>query len=180
MFYILLADGFEEVEAIATIDMLKRGGVEITMAGLEKLTVTGSHGIGVLCDCLVGDISFDSVEGVILPGGLPGTTNLDNSPAVHKLLSYAFDNDKYICAICAAPSVLGQMGILKGKKAVCYPGYENELTGAILSDESVVRDGKVITAKGAGVTIDFGLEIVAALKGTDAAEKIRKGIQCRG
>ena len=118
-------------------------------------------------------------DAVVLPGGMPGTLNLEADKTVQGAIDYCVENKKYICAICAAPSILGHKGLLKGKEAICFPGFENDLTGAILSDKYVVTDGLIITARGAGVAVDFGLEIVKALKGEETAENVRKTIQCR-
>lgn len=178
MVYCFLADGFEELEAVGAIDMLKRADVEVVLVGVTGETVTGSHGIKFVADCLVEDITLsDDIEAVILPGGMPGTINLENCPEVQKAIEFCYDNNKFICAICAAPSILGHKGLLKGKNAICYPGFEKDLEGAVISEKHVVRDGNFITAKGAGVAAEFGLEIVAALVGAAAAENIFKAIQ---
>ncbi len=180
MIYCFLADGFEEVEALAVVDMIRRAGLTLETAGIGKKLINGAHSIRVECDCTEDEIVLDdTLEAVILPGGMPGTLNLENSATVQSAIDYAAMNNKFICAICAAPSVLGHKGLLEGKNAIAYPGFEKELEGAVISEEYVVRDGNIITAKGAGVAVDFGLEIVSALSGAEAAEKIRKAIQCR-
>ncbi|NCC86684.1 MAG: DJ-1/PfpI family protein [Clostridia bacterium] len=179
MIYMFLADGFEETEAIATADVLIRAGLEFKTVGVGDKTVTGSHGIKIesdLCDCRVS--TDDDISAVILPGGMPGTTNLKNSEVVISFLNFAVQNNILICAICAAPSILGSMGLLNGKKAVCYPGFEGELKGAILQEEAVCKDGNFITAKGAGAAIDFGLEIVKALDSEEKSIYIRESMQC--
>ena len=121
----------------------------------------------------------DELDGVILPGGMPGTLNLDASQAVHSAVDFAVSHQKLVCAICAAPSILGRKGLLSGKKAIAFPGFEKELEGAIISKDPVVKDGVFITAKGAGVAVDFGLEIVAALVSRAKSDEIRSSIKCR-
>lgn len=180
MVYCFLADGFEETEAIAPIDMLRRAGVTVKTVGVGKSVVTSSHSIPVTSDLADSELRLDEeLEGIILPGGMPGTLNLDASEVVHSAIDFALENGKLICAICAAPSILGRKGLLFGKKAIAFPGFEKELEGAIISAEPVVRDGNFITAKGAGVAVDFGLEIVAALVSRAKSDEIRSSIQCR-
>ncbi|MGN1081417.1 MAG: DJ-1/PfpI family protein, partial [Acutalibacteraceae bacterium] len=123
------------------------------------------------------ELDIDSTEGVIVPGGIPGTPKLEKVGTVHKAIDYAYSNDKYICAICAAPSILGHKGILKGRNATCFTGFEKELEGALLSDKKAVADGKIITAVGAGASFDFGFAILAAIKGADAAEKLKSAMK---
>lgn len=179
MVYCFLADGFEEVEAIAPIDMLRRAGVEVTTVGVGKRVIMGRHNIPVTADIEDSEFSADEdLEAVILPGGMPGTLNLDASQVVHGALDYAGEHGKLICAICAAPSVPGKKGLLSGREAIAYPGFEKELKGAVISKKHVVRDGNIITAKGAGVAVKFGLEIVAALVGREKSDEICEGIQC--
>ena len=180
MVYCFLADGFEEVEASAPIDMLRRAGVEVATVGVTGEVINGRHGIKVIPDLDIKDIVFDeNLEAVILPGGLPGATNLEESADVQKAIDFANENGRYICAICAAPQILGHKGLLKGKNAIAYPGFESELEGAIISDKYVVADGNIITAKGAGVATEFGLKIVGALRSEDLAEEICKAIQMK-
>lgn len=179
MFYIFLADGFEEVEAIATLDVIRRAGIEIKSVGIGNDVITGSHGMKFICDVTESEISADNnLQGIILPGGMPGTTNLMNSAVVNKFIDYCSENALFICAICAAPMILGRKGILNGRKAICFPGFEDELSGAEISEDFVCRDGNVITAKGMGSAVNFGLEIVAAIKGRDAADKLKSTLQC--
>ena len=180
MVYCFLADGFEEVEAISPVDMLRRAGVEVKTVGVTGDIVSSSHNIRVVPDISLSDVVLDeNLEAVILPGGLPGATNLEESAEVQKAIDFANENGKYICAICAAPQILGHKGLLKGKEAIAYPGFETELEGAKISEEYVVLDGNIITAKGAGVATEFGLKIVSALVGEDTAEKIGKAIQMK-
>jgi 4-methyl-5(b-hydroxyethyl)-thiazole monophosphate biosynthesis len=171
MIYMFLANGFEEVEALMPLDLMRRAGLEVKTVGIGSLDITGSHGITVKADMLDSDFSDNSPECVILPGGMPGTTNLDASPVVHKALDSALENDSLICAICAAPMILGKRGILKGKNATCFPGFEEYLEGATVGGRAV-RDGQVITGVGMGAALEFGIEIVAALCGRGAADKL--------
>ena len=176
MIYMFLADGFEETEAIAALDMRRRGGLDIRTVGVDKISVTGSHGITVVADIAGNELSDEIPEGVILPGGMPGTINLESSEIVTSLLKKTYDNGGLVAAICAAPSVLGHLGLLSGKKAVCYPGFEGELHGAELESSKTVTDGNVITACGAGAAIEFGLEVVRYFAGFDEADRVRKSI----
>lgn len=180
MVYCFLADGFEELEAIAPIDMLKRAGVEVITVGVTGKTVTGSHSISIVADIAVDEVKLTSeLEAVILPGGMPGTLNLEKSDAVQAAIDFAVSNDKYVCAICAAPSILGHKGLLNGKKATAFPGFEKDLDGSILNDDYVVCDGKFITARGAGVATEFGLKIVYELIGDKKSTEIKNIIQSR-
>lgn len=180
MVYCFLADGFEELEAIAPIDILKRAGVEVITVGVTGENVSGSHGICVSADISVDEMRLnDALEAVILPGGLPGAVNLENSSAVQSAIDFAAEKGAYVCAICAAPQILGHKGLLNGKEAIAYPGFEKELAGATISDASVAIDDKFITAKGAGVAVEFGLSIVSALKGQCVSDNIRYAIQMK-
>ncbi len=176
MVYVMLADGFEEVEAIEPIDILKRGGVEVTTVGVTGITVIGAHGIAVTADITLDDVKRDDMELLMLPGGM-GHELLDASNEVHALISYALSNGIYISAICAAPSILGKRMILEGKKATCFPGYEKYLYGAEVTGEKVVTDGKIITAKGAGAAAQFGFKMLEILKNKETADKIKETMQ---
>lgn len=178
MIYLFLADGFEEVEALAPLDILRRAGKEVITVGVTGKTVMGAHNIPVVADVTVDGISGNP-EAVILPGGMPGTTNLEACEAVKNAVQSAYDRGDLVCAICAAPSVLGHMGLLEGKKATCFPGFENDLYGAHVSGDSVCKDGNVITAKGAGVALEFGFAITEALCGSAMAKKLHDTMQCR-
>lgn len=178
MVYLFLANGFEEVEALAPLDILRRAGVEVTTVGIGGDVIRGAHGITVHAD--IPDVMFTDAKPdmVILPGGMPGSKNLDESRTVDTALKAAVRHNAYIAAICAAPMVLGRRGILEGKRATCYPGFEGELKGAILSADKVVSDGRITTAAGMGVAVDFGLELVKQLTGsTEPADTIRRTIQ---
>lgn len=178
MIYIFLADGFEEIEALCPLDIMLRAGLDVkTVSISDNEYVKGSHGITVKADMLIKDISIsDKPELVMLPGGMPGTKNLDSSKDVRSFIEDADKRGAYIAAICAAPSVLGNMGLLNGKEAVCYPGFEGSLKGAKLSESKVVKDGNIITAKGMGVSLEFALLIVATICGSEAADKIKMSV----
>ena len=179
MIYVFLAKGFEEMEALAPVDVLRRANIEVKTVGVTGKQVRGSHGISVTCDIVASEAVFDNLDGIILPGGLPGTTNLEADETVQKFIDYAAENGKIIGAICAAPMILGHKGLLRGKNAVCYTGFEKELEGATISEKYVVTDGKFITAKGAGVATEFGLKIVSVLKSKELADEIGKAIQMK-
>lgn len=178
MFYLFLAEGFEEVEALAPLDLLRRANIDVKTVGVGDNFIRGSHGVTVVCDMSTTGIEIpDNLDGVILPGGMPGTVNLEKDKTVQSFIDYAYENDKYLCAICAAPSILGHKGYLDSKEAICFPGYEEELVGAKISDKFVVRDGNFITAKGMGVANEFGLEIIAAVLGEERSKQIKGKIQ---
>ena len=206
MIVMFLAPGFEEVEALAPLDLLRRAGLEVLTVAVRRAetnrlvdelyrigvtaanlwdddrTVTGSHGITVTADINEGFLGRFlkedfSPEAIILPGGMPGTTNLDASPVVEQALELAAAKGSYLCAICAAPLILGKRGYLEGKRATCFPGFEEYLTGATVGGK-VIRDGKIITAAGMGVAMEFGLEIISTLVSPEKAAEIRSAIQC--
>jgi len=177
MVYLFLADGFEEIEALCVLDILRRAGVEIKTVGVSGKIANGAHQIPVTCDITQNELDVNAdFDMIILPGGLPGAHNLNDSPVVDAMISKAVQNDKFICAICAAPYVLGIRGVLKGKKATCYPGFEDKLTGAQAVDAGVVRDGKIITGRAMGSATDFALEIAEALCGKEQREKLKASI----
>ena len=177
MVYVFLADGFEEIEALSPVDLLRRAGVAVTTLGVGgKREIKGAHGITVLADAPDTDFADEAPTMVVLPGGMPGAANLDASPVVAKALANAAAAGGFLAAICAAPMVLGHKGYLAGKKATCYPGFEGELKGAETHRAPVVRDGNVITGAGMGVAAEFALELVAALCGKDKAALLEKGI----
>lgn len=178
MIYVFLANGFEEIEALATVDVLRRAELDVKTVGVGSKIVTGAHGIPVTADMEEADVRSDNMEMIVLPGGMPGTLNLEKSPTVRGFITHCAERQKYIAAICAAPSILGHMGLLKGHTAVCFPSYEGELTGAVLSSAPVCVSGKIITGKGAGVALEFGLCIVQELCGAQKAEAIFHSMQC--
>ena len=170
---IFLADGFEEIEALTVVDLLRRAEIEIITASIMgRKSVTGSHKITVEADTLLEDLDFDSIDMLILPGGMPGTTNLGECKALTDKIMEFDKKDKMLCAICAAPTVYGKLGILKGKKACCFPGRESDLLGADVQTTSVAKDGHFITSRGMGTAIDFGLAIIEHYQGKDAADEM--------
>lgn len=180
MVYMFLADGFEETEALVTLDMIRRAGICISTVGVGTVTPEGAHGIKVFADMSEKDFSLDECSGIILPGGMPGTENLYSSEIVRSAVTYCFDKGLITAAICAAPIVFGRIGFLSGKKAVCYPGFENELEGAVICSCECVADGTVITAKGAGCAFEFSHQIISQLKNEAAADKVIAEIQHKG
>ncbi len=176
MIYEFLADGFEEVEALTPLDMLRRAGADIkTVSITDSKEVTGAHGVAVKADMLISEAT-ELPELVVLPGGMPGAKNLRNSDAVCRIVTETWKKGGFIAAICAAPFILGELGLLNGKRATCYPGFEKSLTGAEVSSEKVVRDGKIITAAGMGVALAFGAELVSIFYGAETANKIMKSV----
>lgn len=177
MIYVFLADGFEETEAIAPIDILRRAKLEVKTVGVGTATPTGSHGIKVTADITESEVDLTAeLQLIVLPGGMPGTLNLDKSQTVHSAIKYCVDNDIPVGAICAAPSILGKPGLLSGRSAVCYPGFEQYLTGAEVLDVPCVTDGNFTTAAGAGAAIEFGLELVRVLCGEALSTELRSAI----
>ncbi|MBE6873066.1 MAG: DJ-1/PfpI family protein [Ruminococcus albus] len=180
MVYVFLANGFEELEALAPIDILRRAGVEVVTVGVDSTEITASHKVVFNADTTVDKITLDDkLEMIVLPGGMLGTLNLENNDYVQAAIDYCVKNDKYVSAICAAPSILGHKGLLKGRKAVCFPGFEKDLEGAEIAEIGVAEDGKFITAKGAGVCIEFALKLVEKLVSAEKADEIKRGIQCQ-
>ncbi len=179
MVYVFLAEGFEEIEALTPVDYLRRAGIEVKTAGITGKTVTGSHNVPVVCDIEGGDVKLnEDLEGIILPGGMPGTLNLEKSETVQEAVKYCMDNNRLVSAICAAPSILGHLNILNGKKAICFPGFEKDLYGAEIADAYAVTDGNIITAKGAGSASEFAFEIIKYLADKETAKKIKASVQC--
>lgn len=179
MVYLFLADGFEIIEALSPVDMLRRANIDVKTVGVTGKNVTSSCGITVAADIDIADVDLDSIDAVILPGGAVGVENLDNSKAVHQAIDTAVNADKYVCAICAAPSILGKKGLLDGVEATAYPTFMKYLDNADASEKYVVTDGKFITARGAGVSVEFGLEIVKALSSEEEANRVKDSIQCQ-
>lgn len=180
MIYVFLANGFEEIEALAPVDFLKRAGVEVLTVGVSGKYCRGAHGITVEADILMEDIVLDdNLQGVVLPGGMPGADNLDKCETVQKAVDYCVENKRIVSAICAAPFILGKKGLLKGTKATCFPGFEEYLEGAEILGNGVVTDGNIITAKGAGVAWEFGAAIAEKLAGKEKSDEILRGIQWR-
>ena len=180
MIYVFLANGFEEIEALAPVDFLLRAGIEVKTVGVSGKFCRGAHEINVEADILLEDVQLnDNLQGVILPGGMPGAENLNNSEDVQKAIDYCAENNKIIGAICAAPFILGRKGLLEDKNATCFPGFEDELKGASLVESGVIIDGNIVTAKGAGVAWEFGAAICSIITGEEKALQILRGIQWR-
>jgi 4-methyl-5(b-hydroxyethyl)-thiazole monophosphate biosynthesis len=158
---VFLAEGFEEIEALAVVDVLRRNNIEVeTISIQDSIYVTGGHKIEVKADKLFDEVNYNDVEMIVLPGGMPGTLNLQKHKKLEELIIKFANENKRISAICAAPSILGKLGILKDKRAICYPGYEKELIGAQICDEAVVIDNNIITSKSMETAIEFGFAIV--------------------
>ena len=181
MVYLFLAEGFEEIEALTPVDVLRRAGVDVTTVGVTGKCVTGSHGIPVTADVTADEAlplaAEKKVEMIVFPGGMPGAKNLDASPVTDRFIELAKEADAYICAICAAPMILGKRGLLEGRDATCYPGFEKYLEGAKYYEASVVVDGNYITSDGMGSALDFALQLVAALKGEGESERIAGSVR---
>lgn len=176
--YLFLANGFEEVEALTAVDLLRRAGIEcLTVSISKELAVTSSHNITIHADRLFEDGTLDDADMLILPGGMPGTLNLLAHKGLKELLCSCSAAGKYVAAICAAPSVLGAHGLLRGKKATCYPGFEEKLEEAICCKENVVQDGNIITSRGLGTAIEFALALITALADEHAAAGVATSIQ---
>jgi len=171
-----LAEGFEEIEALAIVDVLRRAEIEVVVAALQPGAVTSVRKISVLPDTTIDTISSDGFDMIILPGGQPGTDNLNNDPRIHRLLADFQATGKLIGAICAAPMILAAAGLLSGKRATSYPAYSNRLDGAVYDDRTVVTDGNIITSQGPGTAISFALAIVSRLTGERTAEEIAKAM----
>lgn len=180
MVYVLLGTGFEEVEAITPVDLLRRAGVSVATVGINGKVVYGSHGIGVEADLELGQLDLTALDMIVLPGGLKGVASIRASQAAMEAVRFAWENGKYTAAICAAPTVLADLGITQGRKATCYPGFEPDLDTSYATDTAaVVVDGRLITAASAGCAVPFGLALVAALKGGEAADAVAKQIVIR-
>ncbi len=179
MIAVLFAEGFEEVEALAPVDVMRRAGLDVTLAGVAGKEVTGSHGIRVGMDALAEDLDPDKLEALVLPGGGKGTENLEKSPVVQGLIDACTKKGKLIAAICAAPSILAHKGLLEGKEATAFPNFQDALAdgGAELSESYVCLDGSFLTARGMGVSTQFGLKLVETLVSREKAREIRSGIQ---
>ncbi len=174
MIYVFLADGFEECEALVPIDILRRAQIPVKTVGVGSKNITGSHGITVGCDLAEDEAVTDSLNGIILPGGMPGTLNLEKSEVVQSFIDYSAKNNLLIGAICAAPSILGHKGLLDGKKATCFTGFEKDLIGAVVHNEPVICDGNIITAFGAGAAFPFGFALLEALTDATTTEDFKK------
>lgn len=178
MIYLFLADGFEEIEALTTLDLLRRVGIEVTTVAVGKKVITGAHNIKIVPDIPEKKVLLnDKIKGIILPGGMPGTLNLNRSKKVEEAMEFCANKGRLIAAICAAPMIPGKKGLLNNRNAICFPGYEKDLEGAVIVPQSVCRDENFITAKGAGVSVQFAHKIIEYFKGTECADKLLEDIQ---
>lgn len=174
---VFLANGFEEIEGLTVVDLLRRADITVeTVSISDSLTVTGAHNISVLADTLISDAALSDGDMVVLPGGMPGTLHLANCKQVTDTVTEYFKTGKRVAAICAAPSILGDLGILKGKIACCYPGFEDRLTDAAVTGNEVEQDGTVTTSQGVGTAIPFALSLIEQLKDKNTADTIKKSI----
>lgn len=189
MYFLFLADGFEEIEALATVDVLRRANIKVNSVSIgknlnssENKKVEGANGVSVIADLdeneFANILESGNLEGIILPGGMPGTANLNNSELVLKAIRYCHENNKLIAAICAAPMILGEMRLLENKEAVCYPGFEENLYGAKIAKDPVCVQDNIITAKGPGVALEFGLKIVEFILSKEKADMVKSSMQC--
>lgn len=179
--YVFLADGFEEIEALTVVDVLRRAGVRVeTISVSGNEIVQGAHWISVKADTVYEEAKFDSVDMLVLPGGMPGTTNLKKHKGLNELLRAYDKEEKWIAAICAAPSILGELGMLNGRKACCYPSFEEKLAGAQVVEEPAVADGHIITGRGMGTAIPFALKLAEVLAGAQKAEQVKESILFEG
>ena len=179
MVYMLLGTGFEETEAIAPLDLLRRAGVEVTTVGLNGKIIYGGHGIGVEADIEIDQLDRNNLEMIILPGGLGGVASIRGCQAAMDAVRYAYENGKYTAAICAGPTVLADLGIVDGRNATCYPGCEGQMGSAKMVEAAAVTDGKLITGTSAGCAVPFGLALISALKGQEEADRIAQQIVIR-
>lgn len=177
MLYVMLADGFEETEMIAPLDMLRRADVEVVTVGVTGKEVVGAHGVIVTADILPEEVDVAACDGVILPGGMPGTTNLFASDFVREMIDACNQKGGLLAAICAAPMILGELGLLAGKCATCFPGFEEHLKGAAVTQEPVAIADNVITSRGAGTAFHFGAALVNYCKGVGEGEKLLSQMQ---
>lgn len=177
MVYVFLADGFEEIEAVTPIDILRRAQIEVTTVGVTGSTVTGAHGIQINTDIPIEYCNMQHAQMLVLPGGMPGTSNLEASKDVTQAICLAAQTGKYVAAICAAPSILGHLGILQGKHATCFPSFKNELSGALLTKAPVEVDGNIITSRGAGTAAEFAFSLARLLAGEQTVKKLMRSMQ---
>ena len=173
---VLLADGFEEIEAVVVIDVLRRAEIDVVTVGTRGTQVTGSHGVPIEADSTLETCADTTWDAVVLPGGLPGATNLRDDEQVRELLRRQHESGRTVAAICAAPIALGRAGVLEGRRATCYPGFEDQMIGASRSTDRVVADENIVTSRGPGTAFDFALMLVARLVDEETAEALRDGM----
>jgi protein deglycase len=175
-----LADGFEEIEGVTIIDLLRRAEIDVTVAGVNGIKATGSHGITVQCDALLDDCDFATMDALVLPGGMPGTRELRDSAKVRAAVARMAADGRLLAAVCAAPTVLETCGVLRGKHATSHPDHAREMTSCHYHNEPVVEDGQIITSRGAGTSIAFALAVIRRLLGDEPAREIAARIQYHG
>ena len=176
MVYLLLGSGFEETEAIAPLDLLRRAGIPTLTVGVNGKTVVGGHGIGVVADITLEEMDLTAMDMIVLPGGLGGVHSILGSETAMNAIRYAYENGKFVAAICAAPSILAKLGITDGKKATVYPGMEPEMGAALMQDAGTVRDGRILTGRAPGAAMDFGLLLLKTLKDEETAARVKNGM----
>lgn len=177
MVYVLLGEGFEEMEAVIPVDLLRRAGVDVTTVGLMGREVTGGRGMTLTADITLTQVDPDQMEMLVLPGGTAGVDAISQNIFAVALVQRAYDQGAHLAAICAAPTILARLGMLDRRRGVCYPGMEEEMGSAIVpAGETVVQDGRIITAQAAGSSFDFGLKLIEVLKGAQVAEQVRQGV----
>ena len=179
MVYVLLGTGFEEVEALAPVDLLRRAGIDVLTVGVTGKIVYGGHNIGVEADIILDEMDLTDLEMIVLPGGLGGVASARASKGTLDAIRFAWENGKFVAAICAGPTVLADLGITDGRNATCFPGCESQMGKANMVNAAAVTDGKLITGTSAGCAVAFGLELIRALKGAEAAAAIEKQIVIR-
>lgn len=176
MVYIILGTGFEEIEAIAPCDILRRGGVEVRFAGIGGRDITGGNGITVRADCTVEEMDLENLELIMLPGGMGGVRSILGSETALNAVRRAWKDGKFVTAICAAPTILAQLGVTDGKKATVYPGMEDQMGSAVMQDANAAADGKVLTGRAPGAALDFGYLLLEQLRGAETAARVRSGM----
>ena len=179
MVCVMLANGFEEVEALTVVDLLRRAGIETVTVGVKTKIISGAHKINDTADITIGELDLCDIRMLVLPGGMPGAKNLQQNKKVIAAVSHCAEANKPIAAICAAPMILGELGLLNGKKAVCFPSFKKHLKNAEITDNNVETDGKIITAVGAGAAFEFTAHIIKMLKGREEANRILEEIKCQ-
>lgn len=179
MVYVMLGTGFEEIEALAPVDLMRRAGIDVLTVGINGKIVYGGRGIGVQADIAIGEMDLSELEMIVLPGGLGGVASIRASEPTLDAVRFAYENDRFVAAICAGPTVLADLGITEGKHATCFPGQTGNMKNAVLEEKAFVRDGKIITGASAGCAVEFGLALIEALRGAEASEQIRKQIVIR-
>lgn len=180
MVYVLLSPGFEESEAVVPVDLLRRAGLEVRLAAVEDRVTPSTRGVRLEAECALEDVKVEDMEMLVLPGGLGGVEAMRRSAAARDLIRRAAETGAYVAAICAAPTLLAELGLLEGRRATCHPGMEPQLTGAVHVDQRVVVDGRFITSQAAGTAFDFGYALVEALRGEETARRVDEGVHYFG